>query len=514
MLLSKDVDFLYTYDVSAFATVLMNVDADFMEVEKMIHIGVDIGASSGRLVLGIVQNQKIQIEEVHRFSNGPSEREGTFYWDIDHLLQEILKGLGKVKKRGIEQCTLGIDTWAVDYALLDKKGRRIKEIVSYRDPRTDQTIKKVTKKISAERIYEITGIQFLPFNTIYQLYEEDPEILKQTDQILMVPDYLNYRLTGIKRMETTNASTTQLLDARKRDFSSELLDILGLHKEQFAPFVEPGQVLGELKKEYFPSYDLPNCQVIHVASHDTASAVVGTPGLQGNWAYISSGTWSLLGIEADEPIIHEKAHQANYTNEWGAAKRIRFLKNIMGMWVIQEVRKNLDNAYDYSELISLAEEVEPFLQYINLNDERFLNPENMIQEIQRYCKETNQKVPETPGELAAAVYYNLAIIYALELEKLESITNRSIDTLHIVGGGGKNELLNQWTANLSNQTVKIGPTEATAIGNIVMQLIATGRVKDLEEGRRMIAQSFDFQTFSPQPTEREKIKNAFKRATL
>lgn len=479
----------------------------------MIHVAVDIGASSGRVVLGNINNNKLNLQELHRFTNGFSKRNGTLYWDVDHLLHEILIGLEKVKQTGYSECTLGIDTWAVDYVLLNREGKRLKDVISYRDRRTENTIEKVTKKMTREEIYELTGIQFLPFNTIYQLYEEDKHVLEKTERILLIPDYLNYCLTGRMCMETTNASTTQLLDINNHDFSNHLLEIIGLNKDKFAPLTTPGNKLGYLDKNLFPEFDLPNCQVINVASHDTASAIVGTPSLGGNWAYISSGTWSLLGIESQEPIISPRGLKANYTNEWGAYGTYRFLKNIMGMWIIQEVRRNLTDPYEYSELVALAEKVDPFEQYIDLNDNRFLNPSHMIEEIQKYCQETNQKVPTSPGELAAAVYYNLAIIYAIELAELESITNQNIDELYIVGGGGQNKLLNQLTANVSQKKVLIGPSEATSIGNILVQLITTDEISDLQEGRQMIAESFGFTEYVPQEVQRDKMIEKFNRVT-
>ncbi|EID43016.1 rhamnulokinase [Parageobacillus thermoglucosidasius] len=480
----------------------------------MIYVAVDIGASSGRLVLGEIKDNKLKIKEIHRFSNGFTVKDGTCYWDIDYLLNEILKGLQVVKSLGYDQCTVGIDTWAVDYVLLDQKGKRLREVVSYRDGRTKQTIEKVTKLVSKEKIYKKTGIQFLPFNTIYQLYEEDQEKLKNTNQILMVPDYLGYCLTGVAVTEVTNASTTQLLNLNSRTFDDELLDLISVKREQFARLVEPGTELGMLKKEWFSSFDLPNCKIITVATHDTASAVIGTPGFGENWAYLSSGTWSLLGIESAVPIVNELALQHNYTNEWGAFQTIRFLKNIIGMWIIQEVRRHLEQDYDFAQFVEEAKKVKGFHQFINFNDERFMNPANMIDEIQTYCKETNQKVPETVGELANCIYNNLAIIYAIAIEELEEITGKTIDQLHIVGGGAYNEHLNQLTADLSGKVVYAGPTEATAIGNLIMQMIATKEVKDLEAARQLIRDSFEIKKYTPNEINRQAIIQKFKEVVL
>ncbi|WP_342506050.1 rhamnulokinase [Sporosarcina sp. FSL K6-2383] len=477
----------------------------------MVHIAVDIGASSGRLVIGKLKQKKIGITEIHRFENGFSAKDGTLYWDIDYLLNEILYGLQLAKQAGYRVESVGIDTWAVDYVLLNKKGERMKEVVSYRDHRTAETIDKVTGQLARERIYEKTGIQFLPFNTIYQLYEEDEKVIMELDQLLMVPDYLNYLLTGKAVMEVTNASTTQLLNIGTRQFDQDLLETIGLRENQFGELIEPGQQLGPLKKEWFPAFDLPDCEVYVVASHDTASAVVGTPGTGDNWAYLSSGTWSLLGVETDSPVVTREALQENYTNEWGVFKTYRLLKNIMGMWMIQEVRRHLPEKLSYEELVVEASKVASFQQYIDFNDERFLNPENMIEEIQTYCRETNQPTPISAGELAACVYNNLAIIYTIAIEELEKMTEKQIRHLYVVGGGAQNRHLNQLTANLSKTTVFAGSAESTAIGNVMMQMITTGKIKDLEEGRNIVRSSFPLEEFIPKSTDSSFIIKEFKK---
>lgn len=476
----------------------------------MTYVAVDIGASSGRLVLGEVENDKLKTKIVHRFANGITEKNGVCYWDIDHLLTEILKGLEVVKSLGHNSCTVGIDTWAVDYVLLDEQGNRLQEVIAYRDQRTQHTIEKVTKQLSKEKLYEKTGIQFLNFNTIYQLFEEDKEILSKTKQILMVPDYLGYCLTGNAVMEETNASTTQLLNIHNRTFDEELLNLLSIKREQFPPLCEPGVMLGKLKKADFPAYDLPDCNVITVASHDTASAVLGTPGSGDNWAFLSSGTWSLIGMEIVKPVVNRLAYQNNYTNEWGAFKTVRFLKNIIGMWLIQEVRRLLPKDYNFSQFVDEAKKVARFQQFINFNDDRFLNPNNMIAEIQHYCQTTNQVVPETPGELASCIYSNLAIIYTIALNDLEGITGVKIDRLHVVGGGAHNELLNQLTADVSGRVVYAGPTEATAIGNLAMQMIAAKDIDGLESAREMIRNSFEMKEYRPQKVNGLEIIQQFK----
>lgn len=356
-----------------------------------------------------------------------------------------------MKALGYDCCTVGIDTWAVDYVLLDEKGSRLREVISYRDKRTENTMEKLAQTISKETIYQKTGIQFQPFNTIYQLYEEDQELLRKTEQILMVPDYLGYCLTGKAAAEITNASTTQLLNALTGKFDLELLEAVSVKEQQFPPLTEPGQELGMLRNDWFPGYDLPACRVITVATHDTASAVLAAPGINNDWAYISSGTWSLIGIENEAPIINKLALKNNYTNERGANNTIRFLKNIIGMWMIQEVRKQLREDYNFQQLAEEAGKTKPFQQFINLNDDRFLYPHDMIKEIQHYCRETFQQIPHTAGELACCIYSNLAIIYAIAISELETITGKNIQQLHIIGGGAQNDFLNQLTADMSGK---------------------------------------------------------------
>jgi len=475
----------------------------------LVPVAIDIGASSGKIVIGEMINEKLSIKEIYRFENSFNIKNGTLYWNIDYLLKEVLKGLQLVKKAGYDRCTVGIDTWAVDYVLLGDDGKRLKEVVSYRDNRTKNTINKLTKRISKKSIYKKTGIQFMPINTIYQLYEEDKTVLEKTNQILMVPDYLNYRLTGISCMETTNASTTQLLNIKSSQFDDTLMGMIGVKRSQFPQLIEAGNVLGTLKKQWFPEFDLPHCQIINIASHDTASAVVGIPATNKNWAYLSSGTWSLLGVELEKPIINDAAFKGNYTNEWGACRTFRFLKNIMGMWIFQNVIKELESDLEYEELIVEAKKVKPFQQYINFNDNRFLNPESMVDSIQTYCKETNQIVPKTPGELSACIFNNLAIIYSIAIEELENITNKTIDHLYIVGGGGRNMFLNQLTANLSGKKVLVGPSETTSIGNIIMQLIAKRKVTGIQEGREIISKSFELKEFNPEEIDRKVIKSKF-----
>lgn len=480
----------------------------------MIYTAIDVGASSGRIMVGELNEGKLDIQEIHRFANGFSQRDGHCLWDIDHLLKQILQGLQKVKTLGYEHCTVGIDTWAVDYVLLDEKGDRLREAISYRDRRTDHTIDKLEHTLSKAAIYQKTGIQFRPFNTIYQLFEEDRELLKKTDKIMMIPDYLGYCLTGKAVTEITNVSTTQLLNVSTGNLDPELLEAVSVLEQQFAPLTEPGCELGKLRNEWFPDYDLPACKVMTVATHDTASAVIAAPGVNDGWAYISSGTWSLIGVENKTPIITDLALENNYTNERGANNTIRFLKNIIGMWVIQEVKQQLQADYSFQQLAEEAKKTEPFQQFINLNDKRFLNPENMIKEIQHYCRQTRQKIPRTAGELACCIYSNLAIIYAIAIKELETITEKPIEQFHIIGGGARNDFLNQLTADMSGKAVYAGPIEATATGNLLMQMIAAKEVKDIKEARQVVRNSFPIKVFTPKDIDRSTIIQSFQQTVL
>ncbi|WP_308557666.1 rhamnulokinase [uncultured Lactobacillus sp.] len=462
------------------------------------YVAVDIGASSGRLMLSQLKDGKMSLKEMHRFKNGFTMKDGHDRWDIDHIIKEIIIGLAKIKKAGYDHISLGIDTWAVDYVLVGKDGKKLEDPISYRDARTSHAITDLTAKVSKKEIYKKTGIQFLDFNTLYQLYEENKDLLEKTDKIMMIPDYIGYVLTGKAVLEVTNASTTQMLSLREGLFDKNLLKEVNVRQDQFPKLVDAGTPLGKLDKSKFPDYDLPDTDVITVATHDTASAVVGSPGMGHHWAYLSSGTWSLLGTELNVPENGDKAFEENYTNEWGAYGTYRFLKNIMGLWMVQCVKRELDDKYSFSELAEMASKVKPFRQFININDERFVNPENMIKEIQKYCKETNQKVPQTPGEIVMAIYSNLALFYAYQIQKLDNILGYKIDTLNIVGGGSNVALLNQLTSTLAGIPVYAGPGEATAIGNLVVQMITRDDILNVYLARRIISDSFDIKKFTPE----------------
>lgn len=472
------------------------------------HVAVDIGASSGRVVLATVDNQNaLYTEEVHRFKNGFEMMDGFERWNGKKLFEEILVGLEKVKNMGVTDCTLGIDTWAVDYCLIDEDGKLLSQPISYRDNRTENALEKVARKITKEQIYQKTGIQFQNFNTLFQLFTEDPKLLERTATILLIPDYLAFCLTGKRVGEITNFSTTQLLNVEEKKYDSELLEVINISKNKFPKLVEPGTGLGNLKTELQEKYDLPSCKVISVATHDTASAVVGVPAKFENWAYLSSGTWSLIGIENSTPVINSETLKGNFSNEWGAYGTYRFLKNITGMWCVQEIARAADYKYSFSEMADEAYQVEPFLQYVDLNDTRFTNPANMIKEIQNYCIERKLVVPQTIGELTMCVYSNLALAYAHEWHQIEKLTNKKLDCLHIVGGGSNVKLLNQLTADVIGKKVIAGPNEATAIGNILVQLIAEGTFNDLKEARVWLSSQIKLEEYKPkQISYREHLK--------
>lgn len=464
-------------------------------------IAVDIGASSGRLMLGHRENGLLQLSELYRFENKIVQKGSQFCWEIDRLFEEIITGLKKCGELGIKPDSIGIDTWAVDFVLLDENDQPLTEAVSYRDPRTDGMMEEVFELISKERLYLETGIQFQKFNTIYQLYslkKNQPDILAQAKSFLMIPDYLNFLLTGKKSNEYTNATSTQLVNAFTKKWDYELLDILGINKDMFHDIQMPKSILGNLREELVSELGF-DMNVILPATHDTGSAVISVPEEEST-IYISSGTWSLMGTENHFPICVTKALDYNFTNEGGIDYRFRFLKNIMGLWMIQEVKRNYDHEYSFAKLVELGEEAGDFRAIVNVNDDRFLKPDNMIQEIMNYCIETGQSVPGTPGEVAKCVYDSLAASYQETIGEIESIFEKSFDKINVIGGGCQNEMLNQLVADVTNKEVLAGPIEATAIGNIVAQLMALGEFSDLQEARSVIKQSFEVKKYEPTKT--------------
>lgn len=463
------------------------------------YLAVDIGASSGRHILGHLENGKIELEEIYRFENGMDHKDGKLLWNVERLFGEILNGMKKCKELGKLPVSMAIDTWAVDYVLLDEKDQILGDTYGYRDHRTDGMDAEVAKILPEPELYAKTGIQKQIFNTIYQLMaveKKTPEILKQAKTLLMLPDYFGFRLTGNKLSEYTNGSTTQLVDPHTYQWDKELIQSLGYPEEIFLPLKMPGSKVGNLLPQIREEvgYDL---EVVLCGSHDTASAVMAVPQTEGDGIYISSGTWSLMGIESLEPIITKEAAAANLTNEGGYDHRFRFLKNIMGLWMIQSVRHEYQDAWSFAQLCDMAEESRDFSSRVDVNDQSFLSPDSMIEAIKQYCKKTGQPVPETVGELAAVVYRSLAQSYGETVKELETIAGRTYDSIHIIGGGSNAAYLNQLTADATGKTVYAGPGEATAIGNLLAQMIHAGDLADLKGARQCVRDSFEIKTYVP-----------------
>lgn len=460
-------------------------------------LAIDIGASSGRHILGSMQNGKIIIEEAYRFENGMRKKNGHLQWDVAHLAKEILAGMRKCKEVGKIPATVGIDTWGVDYVLLDEKDEIVGNTYGYRDNRTKGMDEEVYRHIPLEKLYERSGIQKQIFNTVYQLMAvkvQEPEVLERANSLLMMPDYFNFVLTGVKKSEYTNATTGQLVNVETNDWDWELMDILGLPKNIFQPLSMSGTIVGSLKEEIAKEVGY-QCEVMQVASHDTASAVLAIPSLEEESLYISSGTWSLLGTEIKEPICSKESMEKNFTNEGGYDYRFRYLKNIMGLWMIQSVRHEFDDAYSFAEICRQAEEEKEFPSRVNVNDDCFLAPDNMTKEIQAYCERTGQPKPETLGQLAAVIYQSLAECYAEAFEEVEKLTGKTYKAVHIVGGGANAAYLNELTAVKGGRSVYAGPAEATAVGNIAAQMIEAGELGGLQEARKCIFYSFGVEEF-------------------
>ncbi|PSL36273.1 L-rhamnulokinase [Planomicrobium soli] len=459
-------------------------------------LAVDIGASSGRVIAGALEKDRLELVEVHRFENKLIEKNGHFCWDIEALFSEIKKGIKNCNAMGIKPLSIGIDTWAVDFVLLDENDELLTDAVAYRDPRTDGIMEEVTEIFMKERLYLETGIQFQKFNTIYQLYalkKQNPEVLEKAKTFLMIPDYLHFLLTGEKSNEYTNATSTQLINAFTKNWDKDIINTLGFNFDMFQEIKMPKETLGTLREELVSEFgfDMP---VILPATHDTGSAVLSVPQVD-DTIYISSGTWSLIGVENYFPICVIKALDYNFTNEGGMDYQFRFLKNIMGLWMIQEVKRNYDNRYSFAELVEKSKEVTEKTAIVNVDDQRFLKPANMIEEIQQYCRETNQKVPEHPGEIAKCVFESLVVSYKKAISEIEDIFEKEFHSISVIGGGSQNELLNQLIADATKKEVFAGPVEATAIGNLVVQFIAHGAIKDIKEARHIISQSFEVKKY-------------------
>ena len=463
---------------------------------QQYYLAIDIGASSGRHILGSVQDGKIVLEEIHRFPNGMSEKNGHRCWDVDKLFQEILTGMKKCKELGKIPVSVGIDTWAVDFVLLNEKDERIGDAVGYRDSRTEGMDEEVYRIIPEEELYGRTGIQKQIFNTIYQLMavkKQSPEQLEQAKTFLMIPDYFHFLLSGVKAVEYTNASTTQLVSPDTFDWDKELMERLGYPTDIFPEIVKPGTVLGNLTEEIARQVGY-SCKVVAPATHDTGSAVLAVPASDSDFLYISSGTWSLMGVERRSADCSHKSKVRNFTNEGGYERRFRYLKNIMGLWMIQSVKKELNDQYSFAELCDLAAKAD-FSSRVDVNDASFLAPENMIVAVQEMCRKTGQAVPETPGEIASCIYQSLADSYCETVQEIEEMSRRTYSRIHIVGGGSNAVYLNELTAKATGKEVYAGPGEATAIGNLAAQMLQDGVYSSVEEVRTVIGVSFDMKKY-------------------
>ncbi|AEX21081.1 rhamnulokinase [Vibrio sp. EJY3] len=475
-------------------------------------IAIDLGASSGRVMVGYLNNGKIELEEFHRFQNQQVMHGNESCWDLYSILEEIKVGINKVLATGVEITSLGIDTWGVDFVLLDKFGRHLGEFVSYRDARTEGTLEKLLEdsQLTREQIYQQTGIQFLPFNTLYQLKaiaDQQPEWFSEIDTLLFIPDYLNYKLSGVKHCEYTNASTSQLLECKDKIWNKPLLDACGAKMEWFLPPKMPNRIIGQY---HVGDVQIPVCSV---ASHDTASAVAATPIAHETMAYLSSGTWSLVGIESFEPYTGELAYQYNLTNEGGVDGRYRVLKNIMGLWLIQRIKAE-NPSLTFPDIASLARQAEPFKYIVNPNDNDFLNPSSMTQAIKNWFKKRDLEAPETLSEVIRCIYDSLVLAYDRVLTELSEVTGKPITELRIVGGGTQDQFLNQLCADVCQIKVSTEPTEASALGNVINQFIASDIITSLEEGRQIIDASSDVKNFTANPIEGlEQIKSQFQQIT-
>lgn len=461
------------------------------------YLAVDIGASSGKHILGHVEDGRVILEEVYRFENNPEEKNGHLCWDLSRLFSHVLEGMRACRTAGKLPVSMGIDTWGVDFVLLDREGKLLGDAVAYRDGRTSGMDVISEKCVPFEELYERTGIQKQVFNTLYQLtalQKEQPDLLERAHRLLMVPDYLHYCLTGKKENEYTEATTSALVNAKEKTWDWELIDRFGFPRRLFDELRMPGYLLGGLTPQVQEAVGF-DCTVRLPATHDTGSAFLAVPAKDEGGVYLSSGTWSLLGSENREPITTEASRKANFSNEGGYEYRFRYLKNIMGLWMIQSIRRELNKEYSFAQLESLAREADQFKSRVDVNDESFLAPKSMMEAVRAFCRKTEQPVPETVGEVVQCIYGSLADCYAASIQELEALTHRSYTAVNIVGGGSKDSYLNELTAKASGLPVFAGPTEGTALGNLMVQMIAAGEFPSLEAARKAERNSFPIQEY-------------------
>ena len=469
------------------------------------YLALDLGAESGRAIAGTFDGERLALREAHRFPNTPVRRGDSVHWDLPALFDEVKRGIAAAAKscKG-DLVSIGVDTWGVDYGLLDEQGALMGLPHQYRDPRTAGIQGSVVERLGKDFLYEQTGIQLMEMNTLYQLLAEPPERLAQASRLLFIPDLINYWLTGVASTERTFASTSQLYDVRKRDWAYPLLDAVGLPRHVLGDIRDAGESLGPLLPRVEEETGASGVDVALPGTHDTASAVAAVPASDGTWAFLSSGTWSLLGIETSEPVMNDRAREFELGNEVGVLGTIRPLKNISGLWLMQQCRATWDaegTPHSYAELTRMAEASAPFAALIDPDDPAFTAAGDMPSRIAGFCERTGQAGPSTRGEVARTILESLALRYRIALEAIEGIIEEPIETLHVVGGGGRNLLLNQFTANAVGRPVVVGPVEATAAGNILMQMVATGEIASLSEGREIIRRSFQPTAYSPEDAD-------------
>lgn len=464
------------------------------------YLAIDLGAESGRVILGALQGGKLRLKELHRFSNQQVRVRGTLRWDVVQLWAEIQVGLHTASKVG-DISAIACDSWGVDYVLLKGNQPLLAMPFTYRDERTFASFEKVLKKVSHKDLFAQTGVGSYPINTLFQLCDDvqhRPELLRKADRILLIADYINWMLTGKSKAETTLASTSQCWDTRNRTWAWPLLKKLRIPKHLFPKTIEPGTIIGKILPQVGGNTGLVGTKIVATCSHDTAAAVAAIPASGKNWAYLSSGTWSLLGVELPRPLINEDVRAANFTNEAGIAGTTRLLKCLIGLWILQECRREWSKADgDYTRIVKLARSAKPLRSLIHTGDVRFAKMGNMTRKVQSYCRETNQPIPQTHGAIARCIFESLAISYRVELDGLQSLIGRKISTLHIVGGGCQNALLNQMTADALGRTVIAGPVEATAAGNILVQAAAMGQLSGIAAIRGVMRRSFTLKSYNP-----------------
>ncbi|MDH6313112.1 rhamnulokinase [Parabacteroides sp. PFB2-10] len=471
--------------------------------QKHHFFALDLGATSGRSIIGRLENGKLELQELTRFPNTILRVQDKYYWNIYALYESLKEGLKTAAAKGIEIDSIGIDTWGVDFAYLAEDGSLINLPRSYRDPYTEGVPEAYFTRLSRQEVYDLTGIQIMNFNSLFQLYAAQREgsfAVRQAKNILFMPDALSYLLTGERYCEYTIASTSQIVNARTQKIDPLLLDVLDISPEVFPEVVMPGTKAGNVMESVARECGIGETPVIAVAGHDTASAVVAVPAEDENFAYLSSGTWSLMGIEVKEPIINEQTFAMNFTNEGGADGTIRFLKNITGMWLLEQCRKEWDKvgkSYSYPEIVALSDSAKPFRSLIDPDDASFANPESMLQAITAYCQRTNQPCPEEDAQFIRCIFDSLALKYKQVLNSLQEVAPFEIKKLHVIGGGSQNKLLNQMTANAIGIPVVAGPSEATAMGNIMIQAMGMGVVGSLQEIRDVIRNSVSPDVFVP-----------------